>query len=193
MASPYASSSRPVSPPSGGYSRRSSIASSSASTSRAADPFANAASSWYHPTSPTSSTISGGSPRSFYSAAQASASEAGHRSVFRDGGHLSLHQVASNASTTYEDDIGDVTITQDHNISPQRSLSRDRKGKARQDSEEYSYSENVRFYAEHAGFDANEDDEEVTSESPEESQRIEAVSASCLKPDQKPANLASFL
>lgn len=161
----------PRSPPSRGYSRRSSIASSSASTSHGADPFANPSSSWYRPTSPTTSTVSGGSPRSFYSAAQASTSQAGHGAQHWNG-QSNLKQVSRNDCSLFEDedDIGDVTITHGDHDTPLRSLSRDRKGKARESRDDYG--EDTRLY----GQEVEDDDTEEALGGPDESRRVEEVS-----------------
>lgn len=152
-------------------SRRSSIASSTASTSRAADPFANAAASWFQPTSPSSSTVSGGSPRSFYSAAQASTlAEDHHPSIWQR--QRDLQQAIRRVSSNAEDDIGDVTITQNDDGTPQRPQPqpRDRKGKARESSDDYS--EVAQLYS-RPTFDGGGDE---PHDSLEESQRVEAVS-----------------
>lgn len=148
-------------------SRRSSIASSTASTSRGADPFANATSSWFQPTSPTSSSASIGSPRSFYSAAQASTlAEERQASRWQDQHHVD--QTSHRASSHTEDDIGDLTITYNDHETPQRLL--DRKGKGRESSDDYS--EDAQLYG-RSMFD--NDEEEESQDSVAESQRIEAV------------------
>lgn len=151
-------------------SRPTSVASSTASTSRGgADPFANAAASWFQSTSPSSSTVSGGSPRSFYSAAQASTlADEHHPSPWQR--QRELQQAIRRVSSHAEDDIGDVTITQSEDGTPQRLQPRDRKGKARESSDDYS--EDAELYSRFA----SEAGEEEPLDSVEESQRVEAVS-----------------
>lgn len=145
------------------------IESPTGSGSRGVDPFANPSTSWYRPTSPTSSTVSGGSPRSFYSAAQASTSEAGHRTQHWHA-RPNLQQTASKDLSLFEDDIGDVTITREDHETPQRPIIHDRKGKARQSSDDYS--EHGQLYSRSMDVEEGSDDD---TETPEDSQRIEEV------------------
>jgi hypothetical protein len=148
--------------------------SSSPSTSHiAVDPFANHnAPGWYPAGSPSSSTASGGSPRSFYSAAQASVSDTSHwtaRKTPRPSSSKNLEQEDG------EDDIGDLTIIQNGDPSPQRNRykSGDRKGKARDDSSEYSEDSRLNRTSLLSKLDAGEED--YSADDGENSRRIEEV------------------
>jgi hypothetical protein len=83
-----------------------------------------------------------------------------------------LQRAASRGSLNAEDDIGDVTIIQNEDGTPQRTSPRDRKGKARESSDDYS--ESAQLYGQ-AVLEEDHNGDEEPRDAAEESQRIEAV------------------